>query len=260
MAAAEEELGAWRSFTRDLGVSVGAWAKAPLLPLLTILLGLAQVLVAVDRPDSAIGLLVFPVLLVTSSGWFGTQRIWYLRVWRGRRMSLHEVFTFSLRFLWRYLKLGFMGFAILFPFALVLLAVNTGQTFRVVFLVIEGVVLDFIFTFVTPALAFTTAGAGKAWGIGMRTLKQTWPRSAWYALVPPLAIAAAGQLLPHSVLDTNARMIYLGATALIALAFKGATAAFYLRHHEVGDDGSVFMKARDQQATFGTPAQPERPR
>ena len=260
-AGGGHELGAWGSFTRDLGSSLRAWAKAPMLPVLSVAIGAAEAILNARRmhvPGDFLLLFGFQLLF---AGWVGTQRIWYLRTWRGKGMAASEVFTFTGKFLWRFVWLGLIVVGLMIPFTIFAFVLARSTTSPAVVMSVLAVAVDFILTFVTPALAFSTARAGDAMGIGVRTLRETWPRCAWYALVPPLAIAAAGSLLPDSVLSTSARVTYLAATALVALLFKGAAAAFYLRHHEVGDDGSVHMRYREgARDSSAVPVQPERPR
>ena len=260
-AGGGQELGAWGSFTRDLGASLRAWGKAPMLPLLSVAIGVAEGIVAVGRMHLPADFILLFGLQLLLAGWVGTQRIWYLRTWRGKGMAASEVFTFTGKFLWRFVRLGLIIAGLMIPFTLFALAFGRGPTAAALVMSGLAIVVDFILTFVTPALAYSTARAGNALSIGVRTLRETWPQCAWYALVPPLAIASAGRLLPQSVLSTDARVVYLGVSALVALLFKGAAAAFYVRKYEVGDDGSAFMSFREGAAeSFATPAQPERPR
>lgn len=238
-----------------------AWAKAPMLPVLSVVIGVAEGIVSVRRMRLPVDFIVLFGFQLALAGWVGTQRIWYLRTWRGVSMAASEVFQFTARLLGRFLRLGLIVVALMIPFTLFALVFGRSATAGA--LVISGlaVVVDFILTFSTPALAYSTARAGDAMRIGVRTLRETWPQCAWYALLPPLAIASAGRLLPESVLSTDARVVYLGVTALLALLFKGAAAAFYIRRYEVGDDGSVGMSSSEGGAdSFAVPAQPERPR
>jgi hypothetical protein len=71
-------------------------------------------------------------------------------------------------------------------------------------------------------------------------LRDEWPKSAGYALVPPLAILISLQTLPESALGKFGNLVLGGFSVLLNLWFKGATAAFYLRHHDVGDTGAAF--------------------
>jgi hypothetical protein len=259
--AAGEELGAWRSFTHDLGTSARTWAKAPMLVVISVAFGVAQGLLGVGVIDVPGAWMILLAYLLIAGGWYGTQRIWYLRAWRGAGISPSEVLGFTFRFVGRYFRLGLIAVAILLPFTLATFAFGVRGTGVAVALTVVTIALDFLLTFATPALAFTTASASEALSTGMRILRDTWPKCALYAVVPPLAITAAGSLFPDTVFATGPRTIYLAMSSLVGLWFKGAAAAFYVRHYEVGDDGSVFMNARREMPdTFGTPGQPERPR
>ena len=70
-------------------------------------------------------------------------------------------------------------------------------------------------------------------------IPEAWPKSAWYALIPPLAIVVFCRFLPASFLGIWAQWLLVGLSQLLNLWFKGATAAFYLRRHEVGQDGAA---------------------
>lgn len=49
MAGVTEDLGAWRSFTRDLAATLQAWVKSPLLPVATVAFGVTEGLFATGR-------------------------------------------------------------------------------------------------------------------------------------------------------------------------------------------------------------------
>jgi len=71
-------------------------------------------------------------------------------------------------------------------------------------------------------------------------LRETWPASAWYALTPGLTLPALGFALPRSALGHWGKVLVGVSGALLALWFKGAVVAFYLRNHpEVGGDGAA---------------------
>jgi len=77
-------------------------------------------------------------------------------------------------------------------------------------------------------------------------LHDEWPRSAGYALVPPLALLVTIQTFPGSLLGTIGTLVVNAGVILIDLWVKGATAAFYLRRYHTGDNGAAFgdyMKA-----------------
>jgi len=227
---------AWAEFRRDLGAALGAWAKAPVLPLLASALWLAwSIPDEITRSEWVVAL---SFVWIVFAGWPGTERIWYLRAFRGKAIVPREVASFSVRFIGPYIGLGLIAVLIGIPlFGLALLATSGDPSWLGPLVYVP---LDVLFTFMTPALAFTTRRPGEAFSIGLNMLKDEWPHCAGYALVPPLAALLVVQTLPASALGTGARLALGLGTTLLNLWFKGATAAFYLRRHpEVGDDGSL---------------------
>jgi hypothetical protein len=109
----------------------------------------------------------------------------------------------------------------------------------VVYIALVTLVLDVVATFVTPALAYTTSDPFEALGIGWRMLRGEWPHCAWYALTPALAILLINRAVPRSVLGVVPAALVGIAAWMLNLWFKGATAAYYLRGHQVGDRGSA---------------------
>jgi hypothetical protein len=106
---------------------------------------------------------------------------------------------------------------------------------------VATVVIDLALTFATPALAFSTRTATEALRMGLRMLRDHWPRTAWYALMPPLAVVV---LLRVAQAQETSRVVVILSVfgALLNLWFKGATAAFYLRNVEVGNTGAAFLE------------------
>jgi hypothetical protein len=223
------------TFREDLAVSLGAWEKAPALPAITVLLGVAFDIPRVVGPGGALISLPVGLLLV---GWLGTQRIWYLRLFRGRQLERQELWPFTFAFLGRYLALGFLA-GILFAFVAIPLSVAVnGQVARGLAVLPFVFVGDFVFTFVTPALAFSTRRVSEALSIGWRTLWDGWPTTAPYAVVAPLVLIGLGQALGRTLGGAGSLAVSL-VGLLVALVFKGATAAYYLRIHRVGDGGAA---------------------
>jgi hypothetical protein len=222
------------TFREDLAVSLGAWEKAPALPAITVLLGVAFDIPRVVGPGGALISLPVGLLLV---GWLGTQRIWYLRLFRGRQLERQELWPFTFAFLGRYLALGFLA-GILFAFVAIPLSVAVnGPVARAIVVLPLVFVGDFVFTFVTPALAFSTRQVSEALRLGWRTLWDGWPATAPYAVAAPLLLIGVGQLLSRTLGAGGFAASLVG--LLLALLFKGATAAYYLRIHRVGDGGAA---------------------
>lgn len=256
MNAKEPDLGAWRIFAQDLIRALGAWRDAPFLPVASVLITLGSSAVERATTTASAPLMVGSVILVSVviAGWFGTERIWYLRVYRGKRIHLVELFPLTGAFAFRFAKLGLLIFG---PLSIVFtvmtfwlarssfvghqpLSIESVANTMVLVSFLVYVPIDVFLTFVTPALAYSTRGVLKALGIGWRMLRDEWPKSAGYALVPPLAVLISLQTLPESALGRIGSLMLSGAAVLLNLWFKGATAAFYLRRHDVGDTGAAF--------------------
>ena len=99
----------------------------------------------------------------------------------------------------------------------------------VVMSVVLGLFLDFLLTFATPALAFTTSGPIKAIKHGLRTMRQSFPGSLLYVAIPPFAALLTLRLLPVTTFRLGVYIALSAIGALLNLWFKGATVAFYLR-------------------------------
>jgi hypothetical protein len=183
-----------------------------------------------------------------------------LRIFSGQQIELSEVWDLSWRYLGRFFTLGLVAALVLLPFGIIFYVVAVGaalasrppgetasEAFRHVrywpsalIFVIPTIVVDFGLTFVTPALAYTTASIDRARRIGLSMVRTTWPENALYVLFPPLALQLVANL-PFSI-DRGSRLL-LGASSLVVvllnLVAKGATAAFYLRRTDVVGTGSL---------------------
>jgi hypothetical protein len=62
-------------------------------------------------------------------------------------------------------------------------------------------------------------------------IKREWPASAWYLLTPGLTLGLVSGELQLSSLDPGAplRLAIVTATTILAVWFKGAIVAFYMR-------------------------------
>jgi len=222
------------TFREDLSVSLGAWQVAPGLPLITLGLGLLWDLPAIV---GGAGVIVALAAAFVLAGWSGTQRVWYLRLFRGKTLERDEFWPMTSAFIGRFVVLGLLA---AIPLSLVIVPVSVvlpDRGARALAYLPFVFVLDFVGTFVTPALAFTTRSAAEAIGIGWRTLWDHWPATAPYALVAPLVIIGLGQALGRGFGGGGILLTLFG--TLLALWFKGATAAYYLRHHRVPDSGAT---------------------
>jgi hypothetical protein len=166
-------------------------------------------------------------------GFYGTQRVWYAAVWDEHRFTLEDAYTTSRAMFGRYFRTGIL---VGVPFVLVGLVIETPLWFGAgrsslvypISTLVLTALLDALLTFVTPALAFTTADPARAWRIGTAMIRATWPGSALYVLTPAIALQAAALLSPTRF-GVAAGSGIAAATALFALWWKGATAAYYRR-------------------------------
>jgi hypothetical protein len=176
--------------------------------------------------------------MIFEAGWVGTQRVWYLRIFRGRTLDREEIWPMTAAFVGRYIVLGLL---VSIPFSLLFLPIGLavqGRTARALAFLPFVFVVDFVGTFVTPALAFSTRSAVEAIGIGWRTLWGGWPATAPYAVVAPLVVIGLGQALQRTVGGGVTITVALLGT-MLSLLFKGATAAYFQRHHRVSDSGAT---------------------
>ena len=225
------------TFGGDLAASLSAWRTAPALPLLTLAVAaLADLADVVGLAGSVIAL---PALLFLA-GFAGTQRIWYLRVFRGQTLERDLVWPMTWAFVGRYFVLGLLvGIPLLV--VIPLLASVHGEGARALVTVPFVFVADFAGTFVTSALAFSTRHVFEAVSIGWRTLWDGWPTTAPYALVAPLVVVGLGQTLGRTIGGAGSLAVGL-LGMMFALLCKGATTAYYLRVHRVGDYGAAVPK------------------
>jgi hypothetical protein len=237
-----------RSFLADLQTAFAAWRVAPLLPVFSLSVaalsqGFSDTVIWVgDKTNQNVGLLglvelAFLVIGLFSLGSVGTERLWYRRAWQGEgHMSAGEVWSLSWQFVGRYLVLGlYCGAPLAVIFWIWLAHAFPSRRFSpfaggyLVALYVVFALIDFALTFVTPALAYTTRRARTAIRIGWRLIARTWPASAMYVVVPPLAVLTVARANPGH-LNPVVALLPVMLVTLINLLMKGATAAFYLRH------------------------------
>jgi hypothetical protein len=256
-------------FLEDLQWSVSVCRRQPMLALLSLLIGVAPALgrgssslsfhgstvtarqqhPGVQALTSLVGLVA--ILLV---GWPGTQRLWFLRAATGRGIVLREALPLTLRYFGRFVALQtvFLGLMLLVSLPLVIttlasfhvapdgsasFAEPSGPSLALEYVAV--VVLDVAFTFITPALVFTSHRVRDAMRVGLRLLRVTWPSAAGYVLVPPLA---AVFLASYGGLRTSISVPLLVVSTMLNLVVKGATCAYYLRvMPSVGMDGALVL-------------------
>ncbi len=213
-------------------------------------------------PDHAAFWVVGLIGLIVATGWPGTERIWYLRIFRGQRFRWWEARRLTFAFFMPFAVLGFLVFT---PGTVLIVVLwNLGLLDSHIPLLIAltgwGVMTDVVLTFVTPALAYTCPRVRDAIRSGIRMIFTEWPKSAWYVLTPPLAaVIVASGLRPFR--KPIGVAVGGGIAVLVNLLMKGATAAFFLRRAKVGDDGAAFL-GRGERRSEGPPSVvviPERP-
>lgn len=198
------------------------------------------------------------LLSLLTLGFPGAQRLWYARAWHGQAVSLEEVFSWTLRQFGRWFVLGLAVAAASVPAIItVLFVIARGvdvqadgtvsqealPTWCLILSVLTTVVLDVLLTFVSPALVFTSHRVRDAVRIGLLLLRRTWPGSAAYALVPPLAVVV---LSLYAGLPRTESVPLVALAALGNLLVKGATAALYLRVMPmVGVLGAMSPRVKD---------------
>ncbi|HVL38251.1 MAG TPA: hypothetical protein VM328_02560 [Fimbriimonadaceae bacterium] len=188
-------------------------------------------------------------------GWFGSERIWYLRIYRHEAITVWELWRITWAFFWRFVRLGILTAVVWSPVLILAFrnspngTVGPEKAFSAPSVWIASAILtvaiDFALTFVTPALAFSTRRVREALRLGIRMLRDHWPQTAWYAVVPPLALLFMFRLTDPSSLNLFWRMAVSAGSTLLNLWFKGATAAFYLRRTHVTSQGAAFTEADD---------------
>jgi hypothetical protein len=156
--------------------------------------------------------------------WPGVERIWYLRALNAGTIAV-------------------LGLIMFVPLLILISALRSSVTTspqRVFVLTVFIVGVDFALTFVTPALSFTTRKVRDGLKLGLRMIRMEWPRCALYVLAPPLAIQAIVGLRWIASLGVVGSYAISGVAAALGLAFKGATAAFFLRRYPCGDNGAAW--------------------
>src|SRR5439155_1122757 len=174
----------------------------------------------------------------------------FLRGFHFRSLDPDEIWSMTLAFIPRFLLLCLVTGVSLVAAAFVLRALGVPLTFasraathpaRRSLGVLVGLCLlaDVALTFVTPALALSVHSWREALRRGLRMLGETWPASALYALTPGIAIFALSASAPKSSDGTFDIALMAAAGAVLALWFKGATVAFYVRRHPGGSDSGA---------------------
>lgn len=235
-------------FVDDVRRAVEVCRATPTLPALTTLLAVAVAYSGSSAPAhtaiSLVGLLFI--------GWVGSERLWFLHAYDGRSLSVRSALRVSLDYWPRVMRLTLLLSVVTVPLGIPILvaafhaAEASGARPTHVHLPVWALIysagisllIDFILTFVTPALIYTNRSARSALRIGVRLLRQTWPHAAPYVLIPPLALVILSRLTGDQVGWLGGGVIVM--SYLLNLVAKGATASFYLRHvRAAGPDGDL---------------------
>jgi hypothetical protein len=230
----------WATFRGDLRASARAWKTAPGLVVTTGSLLVVEYALGAASVSSAWFFVPIIAVNILAAGFSGTQRIWYLRAFNNERLRASELSPLTTAFLGRFIRLGIVTSLAGIPITTAF-TIAAGHTGLVIGSVIWWLVIDFALTFVTPALAFTTHSVRGAFAIGRRMIVDTWPTSRWYVFTPGLAVAALVWTRPLAIIGAwGAAGIGIGG-GMLALWFKGAIAAYYLRRYpETNPDGAVY--------------------
>ena len=233
--------GAFRLFVGDVHRSLTAWARDPRLPAVALAIAMlivAPVAISADTGQSGFGLLSLAPALYFA-GFYGTERIWYVRVNRGLPFSWQDLRVLNGQLRRRFARLGVLaGCLFVVSGVPIILATGTGSATRAGLTGLVAVILDVALTFATVGLAFNEGTAREALRHSLHVLRAQWPQCAWYALTPPLAIQVVSQLLPRSTLSLPSRFALDFTIAVFALLCKGATVLFYADRYPTLDDPS----------------------
>lgn len=220
-------------FLADLRSAADAWRRHPFLLLVHIALW-----AAFATRFWPLTVLAMPVEV----GWPGVERVWYLRAFNAGTIAPGELARLWRAFFWRFAVLGLVVLAPLVALMSALGSVITTSSQRVLVLIVFFIAMDFVLTFVTPALSFTTRRVRDALKLGLRMIRSEWPRCALYVLAPPLAIQAIFGLRRVASLGVVGSLVVSAVATVLGSASRGATAAFFLRRYPCGVDGAARLE------------------
>lgn len=223
-------------FLEDAQRALHVWRTRPALPAMTTALAIVAAVASSDLTGNVLAGLVGLALL----GWVGSERLWYLRAYTGASLSVLTALRAAFAYWGRFFALFFLTCLISLPLSLPAVfalyragrdASDNGQVdvplWSTLYLLAVSLLIDFLLTFVTPALVFTSRRARDAVSIGLTLLRRTWRHSAAYVLFPPLAVLILTRFSTGPVGWGGAALIVV--SSLFNLLAKGATAAYYLR-------------------------------
>jgi hypothetical protein len=231
-------------FIDDFVWAARALRAQPSVAMVSMALWLGPVVVSWARRMSPLVVLAWLVVMPIYFGWFGAERLFFLRQREEKKITLRELVAAARLYAGRFFRLGILvGLASApawFMFGFILQHVDARSTSssiemgRRIVLIATVVPIDLLLTFVPSALVFTTSSTREALRIGWTMIRESWPRSGLYVLCPPLALNVLTTIYPaHTPALQIAKILGL---SLLALVAKGATAAFYLRERSASPD------------------------
>jgi hypothetical protein len=251
----------------DLWASAVACASAPWLLVLTVVLvaGPAALDSAAANNRSLAFLGTISALVeVLAIGFYGTQRVWLLRLYAGRDLTPMDAWRFTADYFRRFAMLAVLTVLPVSVVVLTVFAVTRSTAANVVAIVanvvVAGVilyVLDVLLTFVVPELTFQTTSAMEAWRSGRAMIRATWPESRWYVLAPGLALFGVSTALSSSHGAVWLAAVDAAVAGLLSLVFRGAILRYYLRLRPVTGD---YEPVQVQPAENSVPAPARAPR
>jgi uncharacterized membrane protein len=259
----------------DLRRAWAVWRRTPVLPLTAAVVALAGFVPNLFAPAPSgcgttghaactsgspggyaiLSFLSLPVVLY-GIGFFGAERWWYAQVSAGVIPPRGTLWRASWSYFGRYLRLGLVTVVFAIPVVPFLVAMRHSTSRVSIALGVWAFALDIAFTFVTPALAFSTDSAWSAVKLGTQTLNRLWPRDWVYAVIPPMALTILTRLVPHAFGPRLATAAAGAIAQLLTVLFAGATAMLYLR--EIDPDAPERLRnGPSQQATTPQPREDE---
>jgi hypothetical protein len=232
-----------QTFVDDFVWAARALVARPSVALISVGFWVLAFLVPVERGHMLpvlVWLAAWPMYL----GWFGAERLFFLRRLEGTEVSLPALLRSARSYIGRFFRLAFCVGAVFTPIILLLTlpvvfagSTTFGAAVARVSAIVAIVALDVVLTFVPAALVFTTKSARQALRIGWVMIRESWPRSALYVVCPPLALNMVNAIFAAHL--RAVQLVTMPALALLALVAKGATVAFYLRERPMARAASA---------------------
>ena len=226
----------WQVFSADLSWSARAILKSPGVLLWTV--GWLIAVQAVIHTPVGVAILLALLIGIFGLGFVGMQRVWFVHLLRGTRPPRwRDVWSLSFSFVGRFFLLGVLVTVACIPFGIVAVVLShpaatggtTRTTFETVVFILITLAIDVALTFVLPALALSFRSVTTALSVGLRLIRRTWPQSLWYVLAPGLTATVFASALPGSAFGSWLVAVFIVVGGVLALWFKGATVAFYVR-------------------------------